>query len=115
LNEDAISSILAPIRLYQNEIVEGLMKYQGNALEEAILHGDINIYLHRKEGINIKLGNTQDQLETTKRKFKIFALSTEETQVMAYIKGFPCETVPLSLCDSLVVNLGPPSSRPSTT
>jgi hypothetical protein len=81
LNGDAISSILAPIRLYQNEIVEGWMKSQVGVFDEAILCGDINISLRCKEGVQIKVG-------------KIAALSAKEIQVMARIKGFPNETSP---------------------
>jgi hypothetical protein len=76
------------------------MKSQVYSLEEAILLGGINISLRRKDGIDIKPGNTQDQLETAKRQFEIVALGTEDIQVVVQIKGFPCETVPISISDS---------------
>jgi hypothetical protein len=96
LNENAVSSILAPIRLYQTEIVEGWMTSQDDALEDVIQHSDIIISLRRKDDIDIKLGNTQVQLKTTKRQFKIAALSSEDTQIVFRIKGFPREAVTTS-------------------
>jgi hypothetical protein len=89
LDESAFHSILSPLRLYETEIVQGWTLSQVEALGEAMSRDDAIISLRHNDGIDIKLGSDQTQLETTKRQFKITALGAGEIQLIVRIKGFP--------------------------
>jgi hypothetical protein len=65
---------------------------QVEALGEAMSRDDAVISLRRNDGIEIKLGSDQTQLETTKRQLKIAALGAGEIQLIVRIKGFPARS-----------------------
>jgi hypothetical protein len=88
LDESAFNSIISPLRLYDTEIVQGWTMSQVEALGEAMSRNDAVISLRCNDGIEIKLGSDQTQLETTKRQFKIAALGAGEIQLIVRIKGF---------------------------
>jgi hypothetical protein len=62
---------------------------QVEALGEAMSRDDAMISLCRNDGIEIKLGCNQTQLETMTQQFKIAALGAGEIQKVVHIKGFP--------------------------
>jgi hypothetical protein len=78
LDINVIDSIVAPLHIYQSKIFEGWTVSQVDALKEATSRGDDVISLRRKDGIEIRLGSTQEQLEAAKRQIKIVAMSINE-------------------------------------
>jgi hypothetical protein len=73
--EDVVSVVIEPIEVFQTDMVEGWTDGKVEALGEALSRGDMRIVLRRKDGIEINLGHSQEQLERTKKQYKIAAMT----------------------------------------
>jgi hypothetical protein len=88
LVDDVMSVVIEPIDVLQADMVEGWTDGKVEALGEALSRGDMRVVLRRKDGIEINLGHSQEQMERTKKQYKIAAMTQSEIQMVISVKGF---------------------------